>query len=101
MSRVVVFMGPSVTGYLPYPKTRLESSFKGSRKRGSGSAGDHSACRSRVRLDRAACISDRVRALGASELSDDEDDDEDNGRLPQSSAHGSSSGSPEIREALP
>ena len=52
---------------------------------------DQSARRPRVRLNRAAYISRRVRALGTNELSGGEDDDEGNSGLLQSSAHDFSS----------
>jgi hypothetical protein len=43
--------------------------------------GNKSARGPHVRLNRAACVSRRIRTLGANELSAGEDDDEDDGSL--------------------
>jgi len=50
--------------------------------------GNESVCGADMRLNRAAWVGRRVRALGTDELSGSEDDDEDEGCLRQSSAHG-------------
>src|SRR5690349_656258 len=53
--------------------------------------GGQAALLSHLRLNRAACIRRRVRALGTNELSGGQDDDEDQSSLLQSFAHSSTS----------